>query len=234
MLFSKVLYLSRASTAITPSILIQTVWRVDSELAGAAVRVSRRRRRGHVPRRAAPGRSVRGEVRDLGLDPRRPAVHRCSCRISGLTGTVINSIAIGLILSSAFSAMIVYAQGIDPRQRGCGRGPLLRPVVRPRRRRRGAARHAGRHDEPQLRLSTSAPSCTRSRPPRRVPAIRPRQGERGKSRRRSARPTYLGQGAGGGAVEARTTNRRPAEQLGPASAPSNTILAAILPFSTVG
>ena len=32
----------------------------------------------------------------------------------GLTGTIINSIAIGLIISSAFSAMIVYAQELTP------------------------------------------------------------------------------------------------------------------------
>ena len=32
----------------------------------------------------------------------------------GLVGTVINSIAIGLVLSSAFSAMIVYAQELTP------------------------------------------------------------------------------------------------------------------------
>ncbi|MGA8585390.1 MAG: MFS transporter [Roseiarcus sp.] len=32
----------------------------------------------------------------------------------GLTGTVINSIAIGLIISSAFSAMVVYAQELTP------------------------------------------------------------------------------------------------------------------------
>jgi MFS transporter, FSR family, fosmidomycin resistance protein len=32
----------------------------------------------------------------------------------GLTGTVINSVAIGLIISSAFSAMVVYAQELTP------------------------------------------------------------------------------------------------------------------------
>jgi MFS transporter, FSR family, fosmidomycin resistance protein len=32
----------------------------------------------------------------------------------GLVGTVINSIAIGLIISSAFSAMVVYAQELTP------------------------------------------------------------------------------------------------------------------------
>jgi len=32
----------------------------------------------------------------------------------GLTGTVIDSIAIGLVLSSAFSAMVVYAQELAP------------------------------------------------------------------------------------------------------------------------
>ena len=32
----------------------------------------------------------------------------------GLTGTVIDSVAIGLILSSAFSAMVVYAQELTP------------------------------------------------------------------------------------------------------------------------
>jgi MFS transporter, FSR family, fosmidomycin resistance protein len=32
----------------------------------------------------------------------------------GLTGTIINSIAIGLVISSAFSAMVVYAQELTP------------------------------------------------------------------------------------------------------------------------
>ena len=32
----------------------------------------------------------------------------------GLTGTIINSIAIGLVISSAFSAIVVYAQELTP------------------------------------------------------------------------------------------------------------------------
>ena len=40
---------------------------------------------------------------------------------------MINSIAIGLIISSAFSAMIVYAQELTPGNVGCGRGTVLRP-----------------------------------------------------------------------------------------------------------
>jgi FSR family fosmidomycin resistance protein-like MFS transporter len=40
----------------------------------------------------------------------------------GLVGTVINSIAIGLVISSSFSAMIVYAQELTPRNVGAVAG----------------------------------------------------------------------------------------------------------------
>ena len=95
----------------------------------------------------------------------------------GLLGTVINSIAIGLIISSAFSAMIVYAQELTPGNVGAVAGTVLRPELRPRRRRRGAARHAGGQDEPHLRLSgLRLPSG--GRPVGRLPALRARQGGR--------------------------------------------------------
>ena len=87
--------------------------RVAAERAGAAVRVPRRRRGGHLHRRP-DRRPHRAQRRDLGLDPRRPAVHAAAAAWLGLTGTVIDTIAIGLILSSAFSAMVVYAQELAP------------------------------------------------------------------------------------------------------------------------
>ena len=73
MLFSKVLYLSSLNSYYT-FYLIQTFGVSIQTLAGAIVRLPRLRRRGHVPRRAA-GRPVRREIRHLGLDPRRAAVH---------------------------------------------------------------------------------------------------------------------------------------------------------------
>ena len=80
----------------------------------------------------------------------------------GLIGTVINSIAIGLIISSAFSAMVVYAQELTPGNVGRGRGPVLRPVAS------ASAASARRCSAcwPTRRASpssiTSAPSCRRS------------------------------------------------------------------------
>ena len=73
MLFSKVLYLASIGSYYT-FYLIDDIPRVDPAGAGDAVRLSRLGRGGHVPRRAA-GRPVRREIRHLGLDPRRPALH---------------------------------------------------------------------------------------------------------------------------------------------------------------
>ena len=89
----------------------------------------------------------------------------------GLVGTVINSIAIGLIISSAFSAMIVYAQELTPGNVGAVAGLFfglsfgLGGV--------GAALlgHAGRQDEPHLRLSRLRLPAG-GRPVGRLPAVR--------------------------------------------------------------
>jgi hypothetical protein len=63
--------------------------------------------------------------------------------------TSVLSVVIGLILSSAFSAILVYATG----QRRHGRGPVLRLRLRHGRPRRGAARRARRCQRHRIRLS---------------------------------------------------------------------------------
>ena len=51
------------------------------------------------------------------------------------------TVLIGLILASAFSAILVYAQELMPRHVGDGLGTVLRVGVRYGRDRRGAAGH---------------------------------------------------------------------------------------------
>ena len=95
----------------------------------------------------------------------------------GLTGTVINSIAIGLIISSAFSAMIVYAQELTPGNVGAVAGLFfglsfgLGGV--------GAALLGMLADRTSLNFVYHVCAfLPADRPPRRLPADRPRQGGR--------------------------------------------------------
>ena len=67
--------------------------------------------------------------------------------------TAVLSVLIGLILASAFSAILVYAQELVPGTCGaCGR-PVFRVRLRHWRHRRGSARKAGRPDQYRPRLS---------------------------------------------------------------------------------
>ncbi len=110
----------------------------------------------------------------------------------GLLGTVINSIAIGLIISSAFSAMIVYAQELTPGNVGAVAGLFFGLSFGLGGRRRGAARHAGGQDEPDLRLSGLRLPAG-GRPVGRLSAVRAGQGGRGQGGlTRRARPTLFG------------------------------------------
>ena len=138
LLFSKV-SLSRQHRQLLHVLPDRRFRRVGAVGAGDAVRLPRLGRCGHFPRRTA-GRPLRGQVRHLGLDPGRAAVHPPPAP-SRPHGTAINSIAIGLVISSAFSAIVVYAQELTPGQCRRGGGALLRPVVRPGRHRRGVARY---------------------------------------------------------------------------------------------
>ena len=73
LVFSKYIYLASLSTYYTV-LSDRHVPRLGAERAAAPVRVPRRRGGRHDPRRARR-RSVRPQVRDLGIDPRRAAVH---------------------------------------------------------------------------------------------------------------------------------------------------------------
>ena len=66
---------------------------------------------------------------------------------ANLFWTEILSVVIGLILASAFSAIVVFAQELVPGRVGNGLGRVLRLRVRRRRSRRGAARPARRCHE---------------------------------------------------------------------------------------
>ena len=71
---------------------------------------------------------------------------------ASLFWTEMLTVVIGLILASAFSAIVVFAQELVPGRVGDDLGPVLRVRVRRRRGRRGAARPAGRRDEHRRRL----------------------------------------------------------------------------------
>ena len=71
----------------------------------------------------------------------------------GLVGTVICSIAIGLVISSAFSAIVVYAQELTPGNVGAVAGLFFGLSFGLGGHRGGAARGAGRPHQPRLRLS---------------------------------------------------------------------------------
>ena len=73
LIFSKYFYLASLGSYYT-FYLIEQFRRLGAERAAAPVRVPRRRRGRHVHRRA-DRRPHRPQVRDLGLDPRRAAVH---------------------------------------------------------------------------------------------------------------------------------------------------------------
>ena len=74
-----------------------------------------RSRRG--PSSAARGRPDRPQICDLVLDPRRAAVHAV-LPYANLFWTGVLTVIIGLILASAFSAILVYAQELVPGQVG--------------------------------------------------------------------------------------------------------------------
>jgi FSR family fosmidomycin resistance protein-like MFS transporter len=63
--------------------------------------------------RRSDRRSHRTQVGDLGLDPRRRTVHLLLPHVD-LFWTGVLTVIIGLILSSAFSAILVYAQELIP------------------------------------------------------------------------------------------------------------------------
>ena len=71
----------------------------------------------------------------------------------GLVGTVIDSVAIGLVLSSAFSAIVVYAQELAPGNVGAIAGLFFGLSFGLGGIGAAAARRAGRPHQPELRLS---------------------------------------------------------------------------------
>ena len=70
--------------------------------------------------------------------------------------TGVLTVLIGLILASAFSAILVYAQELMPGRVGLIVGPVLRPRLRHGRHRRGGAGRARRPHQHRLRLSVCA------------------------------------------------------------------------------
>ena len=179
MLFSKVLYLASLNSYYT-FYLIQT-FGVQIQTAQVLLFVFLASvAGGHFPRWTA-GRPFWREVRDLGLDPWRPALHAAlaASRAHGHGDQFDRDRPhhlLGLLGDGRLRA------GADAGQRRGGGGIVLRPVVRPGWRRRGPARHAGRLDEPQLRLSRLRLPAG-GRPARRLPADRAGQGGGGEERR---------------------------------------------------
>jgi FSR family fosmidomycin resistance protein-like MFS transporter len=92
------------------------VRRLDPGGSTLSVHLPRRERGGRVLRRTA-GRSLRPQIRDLVFDPRRAAVHAGAalCRSVDERGA---DVFIGLIISSATSSIIVFAQELMPHRFG--------------------------------------------------------------------------------------------------------------------
>ena len=72
---------------------------------------------------------------------------------AGLFGSAVLTVFIGLIISSATSSIIVFAQELMPHRFGMISGRVLRVRVRHRRSRRRGARQGRRPYRPRLRLS---------------------------------------------------------------------------------
>ena len=85
------------------------------------------------------GDRIGPQVRDLVLDPRRAAVHADRCPTRICSGPDILTVIIGLMLASAFSAILVYAQELMPGQSGIDLRAILRTRLRHGRHRRRAA-----------------------------------------------------------------------------------------------
>ena len=80
----------------------------------------------------------------------------------GLAGTAIDSVCIGLVLSSAFSAIVVYAQELTPGNVGAVAGLFFGLSFGLGGLGAAAARLPRRQDEPRASSTMSAPSCRRS------------------------------------------------------------------------
>ena len=145
MLFSKVVYLASINSYYT-FYLIQT-FGVSIQSAQVLLFVFLASvAAGNVPRRPA-GRPHRREIRHLGLDPRRAAVHAHLAPSRASSARSSTAMAIGLVLSSAFSAMVVYAQELTPGSVGAVAGLFFGLSFGLGGVGRGAARHPGRPDE---------------------------------------------------------------------------------------
>jgi FSR family fosmidomycin resistance protein-like MFS transporter len=88
---------------------------------------------------------------------------------ANLFWTGILSVVIGLILASAFSAILVYAQDLIPRKGRHDLRPLFRPGLRHGRRRRSPARRISRPHQHRFRLQ-SLRLPPGNRPADRIPA----------------------------------------------------------------
>ncbi len=88
----------------------------------------------------------------LGLNPRRVCRSPSSSPYAGLFWTTVLTVPIGLILASAFSAIMVYAQEAVAKPRGDGGWAVLRVRVRNGRRRGRGAGVAGGSDQYRLRV----------------------------------------------------------------------------------
>ena len=111
LIFSKYFYLASLTSYYT----FYLIDRFGVSVQNAQIHPVRvpRRGGGRHHRRRAGRRPLRPQVRDLVLDPRRAAVH-ARAALRDLFWTGVLSVVIGLILASAFSAILVYAQELVP------------------------------------------------------------------------------------------------------------------------
>ena len=120
--------------------------------AALPVRLSVRARARHSDRRARSATAV-GRKRVIWFSILGVAPFTMVLPYVDLVWTGILSFLIGLILSSAFSAILVFAQELMPGKIGAVSGPILRLRVRHGRHRRRRARVGGRPVRHRVRVS---------------------------------------------------------------------------------
>jgi MFS transporter, FSR family, fosmidomycin resistance protein len=111
LIFSKYVYLTSLTSYYTFYLIEHFSLSVQAAQM-LPVRVPDRGRRGHHFRRR-DRRSHRAQARDLDIDPGRSAVHAAAAACQPVLDRAADR-GIGLILASAFPAILVYAQELVP------------------------------------------------------------------------------------------------------------------------
>ncbi len=115
---------------------------------------------------------------DLGVDSRRRAVHAAAAVCEPVLMTGVLTVIIGVVLASAFSAILVYAQELIPARSAWWRASSSASLG-PRRHQRGGTRRTRRRDEHYRYVQDLPRSCRCSACADGVPAGCGRQAREG-------------------------------------------------------